>query len=656
MKGAREDMVDPNIVGISPSGMGTLASSLQRKMSDAQRLLTSYRSQFANTGVPTGNLDSACRVLGWGEDQLPMLRRRVQLAQQIDDGAGNPFARLGLLRDMVSSGAGNIALVDPAAAAKAGASDGANLKKALGKGPWTPELDDVRALLQQVDANSGDPAYCDQLIKQLGPEDIARLSHMGIALEAHGDDRGADLVRRSAGAALATASSRMQNVDAWLDKVSMPTAAQTANDLIAPLLRYGNFDASFLERVGVRELTFAVNGPETKRSVAIWTAIAKDPRAASLLYNLDLTQVMQYTNEDRGNYYGAKQEMAAFANVTRSATSGARKYYPDMADQNIEAIIQYFDKHSRYHTADAVRDAHADILKDRWDDLIYSFSSPFTKATESAAGDDPMRPEVEVPPKAWKNFVTDTMRHGPAAAELLKKTDEWAAEMRQEIAGKRWPADHADKTPDGQMPNYWDNIVLGQVKSLVKGSGVNALRQLRQADGKKAKQWVRAGEAILGEAFKNKADATGYFKDLGTALAGNAKKNFDKWAENYVKVHFGDKDVKAVSGLLDQYSSDYRSEWEDQARDIWAQRANNGYTNYDPVKYGGTEFNGDPDRYEKKYNTKITYIDSRSHRQLMEKSKISQDWRRLQAYNEWLKDPAVANSVWQNSSGHGEGE
>jgi hypothetical protein len=288
--------------------------------------------------------------------------------------------------------------------------------------------------------------------------------------------------------------------------------------------------------------------------------------------------------------------------------------------------------------------------------LVYSFSSPFAKATESAAGDDPMRPGVEVSPKAWKNFVTDTMRHGPAAAEFLKKTDEWAADMRRGIAGKRWPVDHADKTPDGQMPNYWDNIVLGQVKTLIKGSGVDALRQLRQADDKKAKQWVGAGEAVLGEAFKNKADATQYFKDLGTALVGNVKKDFDKWAENYVKAHFGDKDVKDVSSLMDQYSSDYRSDWERQARAIWSERADHGYTNYDPVKYGGDEFTGDPDRYEKKYHTKITYIDTHGHRQLMEVSKISQDWSRLQAYNEWLKDPAVANSVWQNSSGRGEGE
>lgn len=649
-------MVDPNIVGISPSGVGVLASSLKRKISDAERLITAYRSQFVSAGVPTGNLDSAYRVLGWGDDQLPMLRRRVELAQHVDDGVGNPFIGLGLPRDMVSSGAGNIAFVDQAAAAQAGARDGGALKKVLGKGPLTPELDDVRVLLQQVDANSGDPAYCDQLIKQLGPEAFARLSHLGIGLDYHGDKEGVDLVRRSAGTALATASPRMQNVDAWLNKVSMPTASQQANDLIAPLLKYGNFDASFLERIGVRELAFAVNGPETKRSVAIWKAIAKDPRAASLLYNLDLTQIMQYTNEDRGNYYGAQQEMAAFANVTRSATIGARKDDPGMADQNIEAIIHYFETHSKYHTADAVRDAHADILKDRWDDLVYSFSSPFTKATESAAGDNPMRPGVEVSPKAWKNFVTDTMRHGPAAAELLKKTDEWAADMRQGIAGKRWPVDHADKTPDGQMPNYWDNIVLGQVKTLIKGSGVDALRQLRQADDKKAKQWVGAGEAVLGEAFKNKADATQYFKDLGTALAGNVKKDFDKWAENYVKAHFGDKDVKDVSSLMDQYSSDYRSDWERQARAIWSERGDHGYTNYDPVKYGGAEFTGDPDQYEKKYHTKITYIDARGHRQLMEVSKISQDWSRLQAYNEWLKDPAVANSIWQNSSGRGEGE
>ena len=649
-------MVDPNIVGISPSGIADLTSSLQRRVRNAQHLVTAYRAQFSSAGVPTGNVDAAYRALGWGEDQMPMLRRRLELAQNIDDGVGNPFTRLGLPKDMVSSGAGNLTFVDGGAATRAGASDGAKLKNALGKGPLTPELGDVRPLLQQVHANSGDPAYCDALIKQLGPGSIARLSRLGMVLEGHGDKKGADFVRSSAGAALATASSRIPDVDSWLDKVTMPPLGRPQNSFIAPLLKYGNFDASFLERVGVRELAAAVEGPEPKRSKAIWAAIGKDPKAASLLYNLDLPQIMQYTDEGRGSFPHSGEEMSAFANVTRSATLDARRYYPDMADGNIEGIIQYFKDHPKYHTADPIRDAHAEILKDRWGDLVYSFSSPFVRATESASGDNPLRPGVEVPPAAWKNFVTDTMRHGPAAAEILKKSDEWASRMRQSIAGKRWPANHADKTPDGQMPNYWDNIVLGQVKSLIKGSGVEALKQLRAADEEKAKRWVSAGEAVLGEAVKNKADAQQYFKDLGTALAGNVGKKFDTWAKNYVKEHYGDKDVKAVSGLIDQYSSDYRNSWENQARDIWLQRTEHKYKNFDPVKYGGVTYTGDPDPYEKKYHTKITYVDRHGKRQFLGMSAISNDWNKLQAYNEWLKDPAVANSVWQNSSGRGEGE
>lgn len=645
-------MVDPNIVGISPSGIADLTSSLQRRVSAAQHLLSTYRAQFSSAGVSVGNVDAAYRALGWGEDQLPMLRRRLALAQKIDDGVGNPFTRLGLPKDMVGAGAGNIAFVDEVAAAKAGGSDGASLKKALGKGPLVPELDTVRPLLQQVRQNSGDPAYCDALIKQLGSESIARLSRIGVVLESRGDKNGADFVRSAAGAALATASSRIPNVDAWLDRAAIPTTGRPPNSFIAPLLKYGNFDASFLERVGVRELTFAVNGPEPSRSEAIWAAIAKDPKAASLLYDLDLPQIMQYTDETRGSFPYARDEMLAFAAVTRSATLDARKYYPDMADGNIEGIIQYFKDHPEYHTADPIRDAHADVIKDRWEDLVYSFSSPFVKATESVAGDNPTRTGVEVPPAAWKNFVTDTMRHGPAAAELLKRTDEWASQMRQSIAGKRWPLNHTDKTPDGQMPNYWDNVVLGQVKSLIKGSGVEALKQLRAADEAKAKRWVGTGEVILAEAVKNKADGVQYFKDLGTALAG---KRFDVWAKNYVKEHYGDKDVKAVAGLIDQYSSDYRSDWEHQARDIWQQRTEHNYDNFDSVKYGGVTYTGDPAPYEKKYHTKITYVDSHGRRRLLGVSAISKNWSRLQAYNDWLKDPAVANSVWQNTGGNGGG-
>jgi hypothetical protein len=235
----------------------------------------------------------------------------------------------------------------------------------------------------------------------------------------------------------------------------------------------------------------------------------------------------------------------------------------------------------------------------------------------------------------------------------LRKTDEWASEVRDGIADKRWPVDHANKTPDGQMPNYWDNIVLGQVKFLIKGSGVDALEQLRAKDEQKAKRWVGAGEFALSEVVKNKADAAQYFKDLGTALAGNVGKKFDAWAKDYVKDHYGDKDVKAVSGLLDQHSSDYRIRWEREARAIWNQRSKHNYKNYDKVKYDGITHTGDPDFYEEKYHTKITYIDSRGRRHLLGASEISKDWSKLQAYNDWLQDPAVANSIWQASSGQG---
>jgi hypothetical protein len=78
------------------------------------------------------------------------------------------------------------------------------------------------------------------------------------------------------------------------------------------------------------------------------------------------------------------------------------------------------------------------------------------------------------------------------------------------------------------------------------------------------------------------------------------------------------------------------------------------------VEYGGKTWSGDPDYYEKKYNTKFTYVGTDKKIHLLSADQLGKGtkdhsyldgWQQLQAYNEWLKDPAVVRLISKGSGG-----
>lgn len=650
---AESEIMDPNLVGIAPNALADMTNGLDRNLKEAIQSATSLKSAFSQAGVPTDTIDSIYRTLGIVQDELPMLRRRHSLALKIDDDNGNPFrGNPKLPKGMVVQGAGAMIFNSDEQAAAAGKSDAKALKSALDQAR-SPA--DIRPLLQRLKANAGDSVYADALVALLGPQGVARVSAWGLGAKQNGQSGDAKLAFSGMGGVLAAASHHLADPDKWLGDLRLPSGGPDTprgypTKAVAPLLQYGDFDPTFLEQVGKRELRLAPLVYDHERSKEIWDALARSPRAAAMLYQLDMPDVAGYTNEKRPLVHGERNTLAEFVKVARAATMGVRKIDPREADASVTALINYYKIHPEFHTYDQLRNVYADLTVERWNDIVYSVSTPVPKLTE---GDDPTRVGVELPPTVWKNFLTDVMRHTPAAAEVLNKERSWANRVDQDIYKK------IIHTPDGAEPDKWERTAITEMNALFKASGADALAQLKQKDQQLADSWLKNVTLMFSEVKKNNVDIAGYFKDGFKVLKVREAANLQDYAKSLMKKYFGDPDVAGVSGVISD--SDYRFRWQQHALNAWEAAAETNAGHLPPIEYGGHFWNGDPSGYEKKYNTKFTYIgtDKKIHLLAVDKIGIGtkrhdylDGWRQLHAYNEWLKDPAVARMVSKGDGGN----
>lgn len=641
--------MDPKLVGISPSLIADMTRNLDRNLKDATRLTTSLRAAFLQAQLPTGAIDSIYRTLGLAEDELPMLKRRHELALKTDPKGRKPFGGSGNLpRDMVAQGAGRITFTSDAEADRAGKADARALADALAKQKPPAE---IRPMLQRLKANSGDSTYADALVDILGPEGVAKISSWGEGAERNGHEADAKLAYSGMGAALAAASHQITDPGKWIARLANPDDLSRGypTKAVAPLLQYGDFDPAFLEKVGECELGKAVNVRDPERSKQIWDALAKSPRAASLLFQLDMPDVAGYTSEGRPLQHGEGKTLAEFAKVARAATIDIRKTDSHEADKSVDALINYYNTHPKYHAYDQIRDIYADVVVDRWNDLLYSVSTPAYKLT---AGDDPTRVGVEIPPTAWKNFLTDTMRHTPAAIKLLNKERSWANNADQDIYK------NIMHTQEGAEPDKWDRTTIAEMNALFKASGAYALAQLKQKDQQLADSWLKNVQLAFGEINKNNVDIGAYFKDGVNLLKARESAKLEEYAKSLMKNYFGDPDVGGVEKVIG--NSDYRDRWQAHAANAWEAALATNSGRLPSVEYGGKTWNGDPEYYEKKYNTKFTYVGADKKIHVLGSDQIGQGtkehnhldgWQQLHAYNEWLKDPAVVRIISKGSAG-----
>jgi hypothetical protein len=608
---------DPKAVGIAPAALSEFIADLQSNVDGGYPQLNSFKSAFSRYGISTGNIAQIERILKWVNDQMPMLRRRQGLAQQV----GTEKFDFQSSVPMVTAGAGVLdGFRNSDDARRAGRGDADSTIAAL-KGDR--DLSDV---LGRLRTNALDPDYTEAFYRRLGPSGIRALSLAASKMGHDGHLADAKSAREAIGKSLATASHRIQIDDKWLNQLASSPAIAVSEGpaTLAPFLEYGNFDKEWLKLLGAHTVSGNVRpGPAQK----IWQALAKNPRASTEFYYDHFPEIQHYINV---NGPGLSRDVAdAFANVVRAATIDGRKVDRWRAEFNASQTIYFWKDHSNEHTIDAMRKTYADLAKVYWPDLVYSVTSP---VKEAGSTDNPFRQGIEVSEDAWKSFLEEAMRNPSVAAEILTKHRLWLDQTRQKAISE---------TPDGADPANWEGPSIAAMREFLRGAYDDVSSEVATQGAGARDKWNQNVKDSAKEATKWLVDK-GIEKLNPGADIQWATSTASLVAGKGLDYLFGDDGASKVGQPQKKSQFSGRDSWQANANALWSERLRHGHHSFDPVRVqGGKPSDGDVRHYERKYGSKFTDQDGN----ILSLFRISQDPRALLAYNEWLKDPAVIKAT-----------
>jgi hypothetical protein len=392
---------DPNFAAIDPAAMADLVAKLDGAARTIDEQAPGLKGRFESHGVATGNVTTIMQVASWVHDQLPMLRRRQSLAQAMVDGG---FAwGAGSTWTFVDTGDNLGAFRTPEEARRAAGELAARVKG----DPTGHDLPDE--VFEQLLRYGSDPDFATEFYAQIGPEGISKL-YVGAHRDRHLGDGPDPRKAMAVGISMATASHRLDFDDAWIDRVGRRTTT-TPQLYVAPFLRYGNWDKDFLKRIGTRELKGPAIPLDPERAALIWDGIARNPLAAAEFYDENFELIQKKSAYDgllRGD--AAQGNRTAWANMIRSATVDARDVYArlrlddphawprNLAEDNTARLIRYVKDHKDEHVFGELQAAYGEVVKEYWDDLAYSVTSPVPQVGDH---DNPGRDGIELPRDAW---------------------------------------------------------------------------------------------------------------------------------------------------------------------------------------------------------------------------------------------------------------
>lgn len=263
--------------GIDPQQLHTFINSVDSHSSSgggasAQPLVRDWMSQASRIGLDTAALSRITRHLSWAQDQLPMLRQRLFLAQQADQPYPDHKRMVEINDGMVDSSTPAETRRDAAAAAKLAGSDPDKLTN-----------DQVQQLNELLNAHANNPYFAERFATAMGPAATAKFyaamtdprqftvsprSRTGLSADLKQRQLLLADLEKSLGTTLATAT-----------HVDDPAMRKWKTDMIAlggkdvgdgdggqyhvygfqvmsDLMRYGSYDTGFLNDYGKALVTF----------------------------------------------------------------------------------------------------------------------------------------------------------------------------------------------------------------------------------------------------------------------------------------------------------------------------------------------------------------------------------------------------------------
>lgn len=360
--------------------------------------------------------------------------------------------------------------------------------------------------------------------------------------------------------------------------------------LLANLTTYATFPSDVL--VNLADQCLAPGN--TMYSDQLWKALAADPKAATQFVhdNIDiLPYYMQSDSEHRGGLINPN--VKDFAAVLRAGTIPGPGSDANMAADNTTKLAKYYATHSGDHTHAEIQQVFADDIKYYWPDIQASLTDP--------APIDLGPGHVQLSRAEWEGFIHESMQDPKATAALLSFSQEQADQL-------------ADSDPDNPEIQHAAGILEGTF-----GYEATKVFQEKQKDGEdKAKDWQDEVSEQLSTAI-----------ETGVEIAfdpGEIVKTISKAAINDVLTSFTGSMVKVKPEDLGEPPS--TATWQHS----WTEAAHQSYMENHSL--------GNPQQYAQMYSGGQPFLTNDG--ELVANATAGQK----QAYNEWLKDPAVSKTLW----------
>lgn len=585
---------DKDFAGINPQAFGQMTAGLERHATDALQRLRSLTGLCAQTGVGTEDVSRMLQSINWVLGQVPTLKRRQSLAAAWDLGE---FGASGY----VPAGAGDLGQFPSSdAAGRAGAADGKKLRELLRHN----DEKDIAPFVDKIGANKGDADYAAALYQALGASGTAGLGAYIRRLLSSGKKAQADSAQRAVGDSLGLASHKIKIDEKWLAGFNR-FGDHYNYELMAPLMKYGNFSDQWLNLVGHHLLTDN-GGMLPPRSDNIWEGMSRNPRFATNFFGQNYEKVIHMANRALSGPDGAENGVPDFIHA---ATVDGRDVNPKQAEANVRNIASYYRKYDWEHAAPQVQRTYADIIDAYWDDLFASVASPSLTAgglgkptdpaRETTAVDNPFGPGIGMPEQYWGGLIQEALRDPEAAAHVLARYGNWKKDG-----------------PASGKENYWINYTRNKVFPEYMRDQFMRAAGTSEAERKAFNQRI---ETVVGKGIDWSVAPQGAFKDMSLMAI---KKSISL----------------GISAINPTDQPSVNPDVFNHRRD-WSAFAN------EQLK-GSNGTLGNPRQYEERHGLGPNegFIDPATGG-AKDIDQIVKNPRTLAAYNEWLVDSALVDAV-----------
>ncbi|SEG73079.1 hypothetical protein SAMN05216223_10969 [Actinacidiphila yanglinensis] len=358
---------------------------------------------------------------------------------------------------------------------------------------------------------------------------------------------------------------------------------------LAPLVTEANFPADVLTDLG----TQALAPGNASSSDQIWKALAADPKAATQFVHDNIGVLPTFMKSDSNNRGGLLDANAKdFAAVVEAGTIPGPGANANMAADNTTKLVQYYANHQEEHAHPEVEQVFADDIEYYWSDVQASLTDPAPA---------PLGPgHVDVASADWEGFIHESMQDPKATAELLSYSQEMADQL-------------ADSDPD----NPWVENASGTLEGTFGFEATTVYQEKKAAGDADAEEWQETVSDQLGKAAETGVEIAFEPGEAGTAVS--------KAVINDVLETLNKRIVKVDP--KDMGSPPSTATWQH----AWNEGASQQYAKNHTL--------GDPQRYADMYTGGKPFLTDDGH--LIAHATAAQK----QAYNEWLKDPAVGNAL-----------